>query len=105
MLCAKLARARHWIICFHRPGPQGHLAALVSLSHPAGVRSDEVLFLNYAFEEAPPMNIPLPPGRANRACDPTLSPRRGKRRLAVKVLEVSCAWVRCHILALAPGQP
>jgi len=56
------------------------------------LRSDGVLFLNYAFEETPPMNIPLVPGdEANRACIQlyhhvaTQVPLQGKR-----VLEVSC---------------
>jgi hypothetical protein len=33
------------------------------------LRGDEVLFLNYAYEEAPPLNLPLAPGdEPNRAC-------------------------------------
>ena len=53
---------------------------------------EEVLFLNYAFEQTPPMNIPLAAGdEANRACIQlyhhvaTQVPLTGK-----KVLEVSC---------------
>lgn len=56
------------------------------------LRGDGVLFLNYAFEEAPPMNIPLAPDdEANRACIQlyhhvaTQVPLPGKN-----VLEVSC---------------
>ncbi|HSY18867.1 MAG TPA: class I SAM-dependent methyltransferase [Candidatus Acidoferrales bacterium] len=56
------------------------------------LRRDDVLFLNYAFEEAPPMNIPLSPGdETNRACIQlyhhvaTQAPLAGKN-----VLEVSC---------------
>jgi ubiquinone/menaquinone biosynthesis C-methylase UbiE len=52
----------------------------------------EVLFLNYAYEEAPPMGIPLSPDdEPNRACIQlyhhvaTLTPLQGKN-----VLEVSC---------------
>lgn len=53
---------------------------------------EDVLFLNYAFEEEPPMNVPLPPqDESNRACIQlyhhvaTLAPVRLK-----DVLEVSC---------------
>lgn len=56
------------------------------------LRGDEVLFLNYAYEEEPPLNIPLAPGdEPNRACIQlyhhvaTQAPLRGKN-----VLEVSC---------------
>jgi SAM-dependent methyltransferase len=56
------------------------------------LRGDEVLFLNYAYEEEPPMNIPLTPGdEPNRACIQlyhhvaTQVPLRGRN-----VLEVSC---------------
>ncbi|HEV2692830.1 MAG TPA: class I SAM-dependent methyltransferase [Verrucomicrobiae bacterium] len=56
------------------------------------LRGDGILFLNYAFEEAPPMNIPLAPGdEVNRACIQlyhhvaTQAPLAGKN-----VLEVSC---------------
>lgn len=56
------------------------------------LRGDEVLFLNYAYEEEPPMNIPLAPGdEPNRACIQlyhhvaTQVPLRGKN-----ILEVSC---------------
>jgi SAM-dependent methyltransferase len=56
------------------------------------LRGEGVLFLNYAFEEAPPMNIPLAPGdEVNRACIQlyhhvaTQVPLPGK-----KILEVSC---------------
>jgi ubiquinone/menaquinone biosynthesis C-methylase UbiE len=56
------------------------------------LRGDEVLFLNYAYEEAPPLHIPLgEKDEANRACIQlyhhvaTQVPLRGKT-----VLEVSC---------------
>lgn len=56
------------------------------------LRGDEVLFLNYAYEEAPPMAIPLAPeDEPNRACIQlyhyvaTQVDLRGKH-----VLEVSC---------------
>jgi len=56
------------------------------------LRGEEVLFLNYAYEEAPPMGIPLAPGdEPNRACIQlyhhvaTQVDLRGKN-----VLEVSC---------------
>jgi ubiquinone/menaquinone biosynthesis C-methylase UbiE len=56
------------------------------------LRGEEVLFLNYAYEEDPPMNIPLAPAdEPNRACIQlyhhvaTQVDLRGKR-----VLEVSC---------------
>lgn len=56
------------------------------------LRGDEVLFLNYAYEEAPPLNIPLTAeDESNRACIQlyhhvaTQVPLRGK-----EVLEVSC---------------
>ncbi len=56
------------------------------------LRGEEVLFLNYAYEETPPMNIPLAPAdEPNRACVQlyhhvaTQVELRGKR-----VLEVSC---------------
>src|SRR5450631_3819967 len=56
------------------------------------LRGEEVLFLNYAYEEAPPMAIPLAPGdEFNRACIQlyhhvaTQMELRGKN-----VLEVSC---------------
>jgi SAM-dependent methyltransferase len=56
------------------------------------LRGEGVLFLNYAFEEAPPMNLPLAPGdEVNRACIQlyhhvaTQVPLLGKN-----VLEVSC---------------
>lgn len=56
------------------------------------LRGDEVLFLNYAYEEEPPLNIPLAPAdEPNRACIQlyhhvaTQAPLRGKN-----VLEVSC---------------
>ena len=56
------------------------------------LQGEEVLFLNYAFEEEPPMNIPLAPeDEPNRACIQlyhhvaTQVPLAGK-----KVLEVSC---------------
>lgn len=56
------------------------------------LRREEVLFLNYAFEETPPMNIPLAPeDEPNRACIQlyhhvaTQAILRGKN-----VLEVSC---------------
>jgi SAM-dependent methyltransferase len=56
------------------------------------LRGQEVLFLNYAYEEEPPMGIPLQPDdEPNRACIQlyhhvaTQIPLRGKQ-----VLEVSC---------------
>lgn len=56
------------------------------------VRGDAVVFLNYAYEEEPPMDIPLAPAdEANRACIQlyhhvaTQAPLAGKH-----VLEVSC---------------
>ncbi|MDB6018385.1 MAG: Methyltransferase protein [Pedosphaera sp.] len=56
------------------------------------LRSEAVLFLNYAYEEAPPMNIPLTPAdEPNRACIQlyhhvaTQVPLFGKN-----VLEISC---------------
>ncbi len=56
------------------------------------LRSDGVVFLNYAFEEEPPMNLPLAAGdEANRACIQlyhhvaTQVPLAGQQ-----VLEVSC---------------
>lgn len=56
------------------------------------LRREDVLFLNYAFEEEPPMNIPLrPEDEPNRACIQlyhhvaTQAVLRGR-----KVLEVSC---------------
>jgi SAM-dependent methyltransferase len=56
------------------------------------LHKEEVLFLNYAFEEEPPMAIPLPPAdEPNRACIQlyhhvaTQAALRGKN-----VLEVSC---------------
>jgi ubiquinone/menaquinone biosynthesis C-methylase UbiE len=56
------------------------------------LHGDEVLFLNYAYEEEPPMDIPLAPGdEPNRACIQlyhhvaTQVELRGKN-----VLEVSC---------------
>jgi SAM-dependent methyltransferase len=56
------------------------------------LRAEDVLFLNYAFEEEPPMAIPLQPeDEANRACIQlyhhvaTQVPLHGKN-----VLEVSC---------------
>src|SRR4051812_35171580 len=56
------------------------------------LRSDAVFFLNYAFEEEPPMGIPLSPGdEPNRACIQLYHhvaaqvPLRGKN-----ILEVSC---------------
>jgi SAM-dependent methyltransferase len=56
------------------------------------LRGDDVLFLNYAYEEEPPMTIPLAPeDEPNRACIQlyhhvaTAVPLRGKN-----VLEVSC---------------
>jgi SAM-dependent methyltransferase len=56
------------------------------------LRGEEVLFLNYAYEEEPPMRIPLAPGdEPNRACVQlyhhvaTQVELRGKN-----VLEVSC---------------
>jgi SAM-dependent methyltransferase len=56
------------------------------------LRGDDVLFLNYAYEEAPPLNLPLAPGdEPNRACIQlyhhvaTQVPLRGK-----EILEVSC---------------
>jgi SAM-dependent methyltransferase len=56
------------------------------------LRGEEVLFLNYAFEEEPPMGIPLEPAdEPNRACIQlyhhvaTQTDLRGKN-----VLEVSC---------------
>lgn len=56
------------------------------------LRGEEVLFLNYAYEEDPPLNLPLAPeDEPNRACIQlyhhvaTQVPLRGKT-----VLEVSC---------------
>src|SRR5215471_8345441 len=56
------------------------------------LRGEEVLFLNYAYEEEPPMAIPLSPeDETNRACIQlyhhvaTQAPLRGKN-----ILEVSC---------------
>ncbi|MDR3456750.1 MAG: class I SAM-dependent methyltransferase [Verrucomicrobiae bacterium] len=56
------------------------------------LRGDGVLFLNYAFEEVPPMNLPLTSGdEPNRACIQlyhhvaTQAPLAGKN-----ILEVSC---------------
>jgi len=56
------------------------------------LRGEEVLFLNYAYEEDPPMNLPLAPAdEPNRACIQlyhhvaTQVPLRGK-----SVLELSC---------------
>jgi SAM-dependent methyltransferase len=56
------------------------------------LRGDAVLFLNYAFEEEPPLNIPLDPGdEANRACIQLYHHVATQVPLAGKdVLEVSC---------------
>jgi ubiquinone/menaquinone biosynthesis C-methylase UbiE len=56
------------------------------------LRGDAVLFLNYAFEEEPPMNIPLAPGdEANRACIQLYHHVATQVPLAGKdVMEVSC---------------
>jgi ubiquinone/menaquinone biosynthesis C-methylase UbiE len=56
------------------------------------LHKEEVLFLNYAFEEEPPMNIPLPPGdEPNRACIQLYHHVARQAELRGKtVLEVSC---------------
>jgi SAM-dependent methyltransferase len=56
------------------------------------LRGDGVLFLNYAFEEAPPMGIPLTPeDEANRACIQLYHHVATQVPLAARdILEVSC---------------
>jgi len=56
------------------------------------LRSDEILFLNYAYEETPPMNIPLSSGdETNRACIQLYHHVATQASLTGKnVLEVSC---------------
>lgn len=56
------------------------------------LQGEAVLFLNYAFEEEPPMNIPLAPeDEANRACIQLYHHVATQVRLGGKdVLEVSC---------------
>ena len=56
------------------------------------LHGEEVLFLNYAFETAPPMNIPITPGdEKNRACIQLYHHVATQVPLAGKtVLEVSC---------------
>ena len=56
------------------------------------LHGEEVLFLNYAFEEEPPMNLPLQSGdEANRACIQLYHHVATQMPLAGKnVLEVSC---------------
>lgn len=56
------------------------------------LHGEEVLFLNYAFEEEPPMNIPLTPGdEPNRACIQLYHHVAAQVPLRAKdVMEVSC---------------
>jgi SAM-dependent methyltransferase len=56
------------------------------------LRGDEVLFLNYAYEEEPPLNIPLASGdEPNRACIQLYHHVAAQVPLSGKqVLEVSC---------------
>jgi SAM-dependent methyltransferase len=56
------------------------------------LRADDVLFLNYAFEEEPPMRVPLAAGdEPNRACIQLYHHVAAQAELAGRnVLEVSC---------------